>query len=301
MNTGYVGVGQLPAQREFKGFSLLTEVLIPLLQALGLAVAVDIIVGIVQYLVTTAGPDYGRVMVGLGMAGLLIFVLSRPQVGGLMADGRRDWGKLAAVIAPGVGLIALVQMMLANQAEAWLWDPGEGALFYVRYVAWVGPMVGAIRLAGRWNNELISPFRDKPDYPPVEPQPQPKVKERVMYVTRNNHDEIVDRQIEVRTQPVPAPKPVYTLADDLKSFVVMSYSIGLARDTVWLVPHARRKTLWPSGTTVTRNVYVTLTKILIKAGFVVESPGGKTWALPLEDVLASIDEGEWRVEGGEGK
>jgi hypothetical protein len=290
-----IGVGQLPAQREFKGFNVWTEVIIPLLQALGMAIAVDLIAGIVLYLVAIAGPVYGRVMVGLGMAGLMVYVVSRPEIGGLVAD-RRDWGKLAAVIVPAVGLIALVQVVLAEQAETWLWELGEGALFYVRYVAWVGPMAGAIRLAGRWNNELISPFRDKPDYPPVEPQ-KPKVQDRVMYVTRNNRGEIIDRQVEVRTQPVPAPKPVYTLADDLRSFVVLAYSIGLARDTVWLVPHANRKTLWPSGTVVTRNVYVTLVKILVKAGFVVDSPGGRTWAMPLEDILTSIDEDPPLLEG----
>ena len=117
--------GGQKAQRELKGYSKTTEVWIPLLQTLSVMVAVDVLAGLLVYLVVAAGPVALRVVMGVAMLiGFPILAFGRGP--GQMPENWEAWRenkdrRVAAGLLLGAVAITASQAGMTRLEPFWPW------------------------------------------------------------------------------------------------------------------------------------------------------------------------------------
>lgn len=276
---GIITGGQ-QAQRELKGYSLVTEVKIPLLQAFWVTVALDVVAGLLLWAAIWAGPGFWKVALGLVVGTATLVGVFRA------GEGRRavvGFVTGSAVLAGIEGALVYLETMWPVDWLLWpeLWRPWAATV-------WVGPLAGCGLLIWRFANELRDPFWPAPagarpleeEVPPVKPRDRP------VYIQRwnNNHEPEPEPLVQ------PPRRAEYTLADDLRSFVMFAWGRGLERSS-WLEASAPRVKLWPSGRRVTRGCYDQLMGILREANIVTWDGSGSSaeWSCAPDQALECLD------------
>lgn len=286
---GEIITGGQQAQRELKGYSLMTEVKIPLLQAFWVTVALDVVGGLLVWAAIWAGPGFWKVALGLVVGTVTLVGVFRT------GDGRRavvGFVTGSAVLACIEGGLVYLETVWPVEWLVWpeLWRPWAATV-------WVGPLAGCGLLIWRFANELRDPFWPAPvGVRPLEEEAPstPAVRDRPVYIQRwNNHEPVPEPVVQ---QP---RRPEYTLADDLRAFVMLAWGRGLERSS-WIEAGAARVRLWPSGRVVTRGCYDQLMGILREANIVTWDGSGSSaeWSCSPDQALACLDVWEGGQEAG---
>jgi len=275
-----IEIGPQVPQRELKGYSKTTEVIIPILQSLTVMAAVDVLAGLLAYLAVFIGPTWLQVTLGL-----LLFLGTVVVVSQIESQRRR------VGLIVGGSLLAAQQGLLMQARAVWPWEWVTGEFWWAWvYTCWLGPLLGCAVLIWRFVNEVRDPWWPRPQVTSEEPKTEVVTKDRPIYISRWSPKGSDNEQSE-QPRSLPEPTPVYSLGDDLRAFVVEAHRRGLERSN-WIKPNTDRIRLWPSGRAVTRGYYDQLVNILRQADLVTWSGSGSAveWSCTLKETLDCIED-----------
>lgn len=256
-------IGDVPPQREFKGYTITTEVLIVVLQALMVMLAVDAAAGLIVHVGIWVGPEFWKVVLAtLSFFGTVILTVTV-----------REWqGKSVAFV---VGSAVFTAWMVNCDKLVPLWPWGWlGEYFWEpwRHTWWLGPLVGCGLLTWRLANELRDPFwprlpwAGKGEEEPPEPPNKVILKDRPVFVRGNDRSaewEAPGTTIgEAQGQEVEED----TFYDDMYEFITRAFTRGIERSN-WFGPD-RDRFRFASGKLLFKSYFNYLVNMLVNGGHV---------------------------------
>lgn len=283
-----INIGQQAEQREIKGFSKVTEVQIPLLQAFWTMIGVDLLAVLALAAAIVLGPIAWQVVLGLLLGGVTLGLV-------INAQESKTWPAwlvigATAITATEAGLVSLKDtwpyhwLTLTGCLEAWP-------------ILFVGPATGAALLVRRFINELEDPFANKPGREQPEPLGRPRA-------IKETHRPVFVRSWLEQPQP-PKPEPITieqdTLYEDIYELMVEAYRIRGLKRARWSGEH---QFMFSDGRRLSKSRFKELVGYLIQAGIATwNGPGtAKQLAVSIEQAMHAWNLTEfWESNGRPGE
>jgi hypothetical protein len=277
MNEKGFEFGEVPPQRELKGYTKTTEVWIPVLQMLVIMLAGDAVAGLLVYVGVWIGPEFWRVtLAALLFVGTVVLTLAL----------RNQHGRVA-VFAVGAAAFTAWMVNVDKLLPLWPWDwLWERFWQPWRYTAWLGPVLGCGLIIWRFANELRDPFWPRIPFLGEQKKEPPKVvlRDRPVFVRSNDKKAewkapaVIERD---QNQEVEED----TFYDDMYEFIVRAFTRGIERSN-WFGPDLARFR-FPSGQYLSKSYFNYLVNMLVESGHANwDGPGtAKYFACPIETVM----------------